>query len=78
MEKEISTKNTKNEILKAYEELLKKAKIKEQEAFIKELTTKTNTAESTVKDIAIKALESSSKNRVYQLDIEKREKENVN
>ena len=41
-----------------------KAKIKEIEAYNKQLTTKTETAEKTVKDIAIKAIERASKNPI--------------
>ena len=40
-------------------------KIKEMQAQIKELTQKTNVAESNVKDIAVKAIESSSKIQVF-------------
>jgi DNA-binding transcriptional MerR regulator len=40
-------------------------KIKEMQAQIKELTQKANLAESNVKDIAVKAIESSSKIQVF-------------
>lgn len=50
-----------------------KAKIKDLEIFTKELTQKTATAESSVKDIAIKAIESSGKMHYFE-----KAKENVN
>ena len=52
-----------------------KTRINEQDTFIKELTSKSNTAESTVKDIAIKALESSAKMGAVKQETEKRDKE---
>ncbi|MFA5816696.1 MAG: hypothetical protein WC865_13870, partial [Bacteroidales bacterium] len=86
MASEISNKSTKNEILDAYESLLKtvkeqkreapqkaeseqklkdqtivslRDKIKEQDLLIRQLTEKTTSAESSMKEIAIKALDSS-------------------
>ena len=45
-----------------------KAKIKDQEALIKQLTDKVNTSETSVKQIALKALESSGKERIITVD----------
>ena len=42
------------------------ARIKEQEAFIKQLTQKTELADKSVKDIAIKAIESSAKVQLFE------------
>lgn len=42
------------------------ARIKEQEAFVKQLTQKTELADKSVKDIAIKAIESSSKVQLFE------------
>jgi hypothetical protein len=50
-----------------------RAKIKDIEAFNKELTQKTTTAETNVKDIAIKAIESSGKMHYFE-----KAKENIN
>jgi hypothetical protein len=62
-------------LLKEHEGLLKlkeqtiqtlEARIKEQETFIKQLTQKTELADKSVKDIAIKAIESSAKVQLFE------------
>jgi len=52
-----------------------RTKIKDLEAFTKELTQKTATAEISVKDIAIKAIESSGKMHYFEKTKETSNKE---
>lgn len=66
-EKQLTSKHTEGEIkLKEQTIISLKEKIKEQEAFIRELTGKANNAEKSVKDIAIKAIESSGKVSLFE------------
>ncbi len=66
-EKELSAKQNEGE-QKLFEQTIQtlQNKIKDLEAIIKELTAKANTAEVSVKDIALKAIESSGRVQVFE------------
>ena len=67
IEKKLFLKETETE-LKLKDQTIQtlEAKVKELELYIKQLTTKAETAEKTVKDIAIKAIESASKVQLFE------------
>ena len=66
-EKELKETEVEGELkLKAQTIDMLKTKIKEMETAIKDMSQKTITAESSVKDIAIKAIESSSKSYIVE------------
>lgn len=68
-EKDILAKETEGEIkLKDQTIASLKEKIKEQEIFIKELSERVNNADRSVKDIAVKAIESSGKMRFVETE----------
>ena len=66
-ETELSSRQNEGE-LKLREQTIQtlQSKIKDLDAIIKELTAKANTAEASVKDIAIKAIESSGKLQIFE------------
>jgi len=74
--KELTAKQNEGEI-KLRDQIIEtlRSKIKDLETSLKELSQKTATAESTVKDIAMKAIESSTKLQIIDKDRESRNKE---
>ena len=66
-ETELATRQNEGEI-KLFEQTIQtlQSKIKDLDVIIRELTTKANTAEASVKDIAIKAIESSGKLQIFE------------
>lgn len=74
--KELTAKQNEGEI-KLRDQIIEtlRSKIKDIETSLKELSQKTATAESTVKDIAMKAIESSTKLQIIDKDRESRNKE---
>jgi hypothetical protein len=66
-ETELTTRQNEG-VIKLHEQTIQtlQSKIKDLDAIIKELTAKANTAEASVKDIAIKAIESSGKLQIFE------------